>query len=157
MGKQDTEFYIRSSRTRRMETNTRSSQLKDPLLKKMSMEDCIYFIQRSYDLISINLLKVENFYFKIINHNDSSFLIKVNDTPPYKDISQILQLFKKIIIYNISIIEFLFSFQEVEYVINDKGISPELNSTDTSFKGLVESIRRELEINYSFNFILENI
>lgn len=140
---------------RRVKTSSRSLKLKGPLNKEMSMEDCIYFIQRSYDLISIKLLKSKNFVFKIMSHDDSFFLIEVNDTPPYKDISQILQLFKKIIIYNISITQFIFSFQEVEYVIDNEGIYPELNNTDISFKGLVESIRRELEINFLFYWILD--
>ena len=79
--------YIMRSTLRKMKTISRSDKLKDPLNKEMSMEDFIYFIQRSYDLISIKLVETKNIFFQIKRHNDSFFSILVNDTPPYKDIS----------------------------------------------------------------------
>ena len=73
MGKQDVLLYKLNYIKRRMEAVSRSSELKDPINKEMSMEDCIYFIQRSYDLISIKLVETKNILFQIKPRNDSIF------------------------------------------------------------------------------------
>lgn len=135
------------------------NNLKRPDNQEMNMKDCIYFFQKSYDLLSISYL-VENdtimFNIRTYISVENPFNIIVIDQEPYEKFSDIFILFYNIIEYNISITEFNISFNNEQFKIDSSGIS-NINNIDESsnIKDYRANFLKELHINKFFEYLLK--
>ena len=137
------------------------NNLKRPDNQKMNMKDCIYFFQKSYDLLSISY-RVENdtimFNIKTYISVENPFNIKVIDRKPYEKFSDIFILFYNIIEYNISITEFNIYFNNVLFKIDSHQMD-NINLLDKDERSNIRDYRAnfltELDINRSFGDLLK--